>query len=279
MFNYWTEGGFIAWGQEPDPDTGRTPLQLFMDGRAQAAYNYDMYMRWSDIMFGGELVQKARMRNQSLTAEDYMQIGEWLNKQLKRYNVWVVLMPSNQFDQPFVRALEHNKDWRLAYLDDKQKLYVDVSTPRGQEIFNGIEDGSTKFPSESYRNIIRAHNALVFPIGPEQITKGLDCLIKSMEESPSRVASQMLEIYYDRYPQLRPRIVEFWKKILDDFTANEKRYLSSNGFYDRLAIALMAIGHLQPIAQAENNTNQVQSYEQKKAELVKVVETIRDRRW
>ncbi|MHC4221959.1 MAG: hypothetical protein ACYST9_06015, partial [Planctomycetota bacterium] len=37
MFNAWTEGGFIALSQEPDPETGRTPLQLFMDGRAQAA--------------------------------------------------------------------------------------------------------------------------------------------------------------------------------------------------------------------------------------------------
>ena len=35
MFNYWTEGGFIAWGQDPDPKTGRIPLQLFMDGRAR----------------------------------------------------------------------------------------------------------------------------------------------------------------------------------------------------------------------------------------------------
>ena len=43
MFNYWTEGGFIAWGQEPDPETGRTPLQLFMDGRAQAAYDVKVF--------------------------------------------------------------------------------------------------------------------------------------------------------------------------------------------------------------------------------------------
>ncbi|MGD0078290.1 MAG: hypothetical protein ABSB91_06660, partial [Sedimentisphaerales bacterium] len=63
MFNYWTEGGFIAWGQEPDPSTGKTPLQLFMDGRAQAAYNYDAYMTWSEIMFGGEVVRRAQMRN------------------------------------------------------------------------------------------------------------------------------------------------------------------------------------------------------------------------
>ena len=39
VFNYWTEGGFVAYGQIPDPNTGKTPLQLYMDGRAQAAYN------------------------------------------------------------------------------------------------------------------------------------------------------------------------------------------------------------------------------------------------
>ncbi|HUT62644.1 MAG TPA: hypothetical protein VMZ04_01685, partial [Anaerolineae bacterium] len=43
MFNYWTEGGFIAYGQEPDSATGKTPLQLFMDGRAQAAYEHDSF--------------------------------------------------------------------------------------------------------------------------------------------------------------------------------------------------------------------------------------------
>ena len=110
MFNYWTEGGFIAWGQDPDPNTGRTPLQLFMDGRAQAAYNYDAYMTWSEIMFGGDIVQRARIRQQNLTADDYVQIGEWLDNQLKRHNVWVVLMPANQFDTPFVMGLESNPE-------------------------------------------------------------------------------------------------------------------------------------------------------------------------
>ena len=60
MFNYWTEGGFIAWGQDPDPNTGKTPLQLFMDGRAQAAYDRRAYDLWANIMFGGPPVQRAR---------------------------------------------------------------------------------------------------------------------------------------------------------------------------------------------------------------------------
>ncbi len=62
MFNYWTEGGFIAWGQEPDPETGRIPLQLFMDGRAQAAYDVSVFDLWSDIFSGGPLPYAAAGR-------------------------------------------------------------------------------------------------------------------------------------------------------------------------------------------------------------------------
>ena len=80
MFNYWTEGGFIGWGQEPDPNTGFTPLQLFMDGRAQAAYEPKAYEVWSHIMAGGESVQIAKLRKQKL---DYTEIGRWINEQLK----------------------------------------------------------------------------------------------------------------------------------------------------------------------------------------------------
>ena len=35
VFNHWTEGGAVAFGQEPDEKTGEIPLKLFMDGRAK----------------------------------------------------------------------------------------------------------------------------------------------------------------------------------------------------------------------------------------------------
>ncbi|GAI95254.1 unnamed protein product, partial [marine sediment metagenome] len=97
MFNYWTEGGFIAWGQQPDPNTGKTPLQLFMDGRAQAAYDRKAYEVWSEIMFGGPLVQIARLRGHKLEDADYVEIGKWITERLKKRNVWVILMPAGQF--------------------------------------------------------------------------------------------------------------------------------------------------------------------------------------
>jgi hypothetical protein len=65
MFNYWTEGGALAFGQKPDPVTGDIPLKLFMDGRAQAAYNHDTFLLWQTIYYGGPLMQKLRQQQKS----------------------------------------------------------------------------------------------------------------------------------------------------------------------------------------------------------------------
>ncbi|MHC4755712.1 MAG: hypothetical protein ACYTBP_11275, partial [Planctomycetota bacterium] len=92
MFNYWTEGGFLAWGQQPDPNTGKTPLQLFMDGRAQAAYEPEFYRLWIHIISGGPTVRNATLRKQKLTSSDYKKVGKWIDEQLKKYDVWLVLM-------------------------------------------------------------------------------------------------------------------------------------------------------------------------------------------
>ncbi len=90
MFNYWTEGGFIAWGQQPDPNTGKTPLQLFMDGRAQAAYERESYETWANIMSGGPTAKQARIRKHKLNSKDYLKIGNWISAQLRAHDVWTV---------------------------------------------------------------------------------------------------------------------------------------------------------------------------------------------
>ena len=68
----------------------------------------------------------------------------------------------NQFDQPFVKGLEYTQSWRLIFLSDKQKLFVDISTPRGKQLFDGIEDGNTIYPDEVYRDIMISHNSLLY---------------------------------------------------------------------------------------------------------------------
>jgi hypothetical protein len=274
MFNYWTEGGFIAWGQIPDAD-GHTPLQLFMDGRAQAAYNYQSYQMWSEIMAGGPVSQKVMARGRNYTPEDYVKIGEWLDNRLKQSKVWVILMPSNQFDTPFVKGIEHNGNWRMVYLDDKQKLYVDISTPRGKEIFEGIENGETLYPEPCYRNILISHNILLFESSPERAEKGLQCAISAFDENQSRTAIQLIQIYYERYAQLRPGIDGYLQNYLTDFKANKKKYLNSNGYYFKAMGALVALGHLQPTLQGK----ELEQLEKDRTELQRAIETMQYKRW
>ncbi|MBN1391255.1 MAG: hypothetical protein JW947_00455, partial [Sedimentisphaerales bacterium] len=279
MLNYWTEGGFIAWGQQPDPNTGKTPLQLFMDGRAQAAYNYDAYMTWSEIMFGGDVVRKAQVRGQTLTETDLFEIGKWVNGEMKQRNVWVVLMPSGETDKPFVRGLEYNTDWRLVYLDDKQKLYVDITTPRGREIFDGIITGQTQYPYPATRNLMIANNMAVFRRDEQGIAAGTECVIKAMEERPSRIAINLLQIYYDSFPQARPRIDEFWERYLDDFLANEKQYINSDNFHYRTMGALVAINHMAPIVQSRKDEELMRLYASKSRELPRFLSKVNNMKW
>lgn len=49
VFNNWTQGGFIAYHQKPDPQTGMPPCKLYIDGRAQAAYSIDHYKHWISV--------------------------------------------------------------------------------------------------------------------------------------------------------------------------------------------------------------------------------------
>ena len=138
MFNYWTEGGFIAWGEEPDPDTGQTPLQLFMDGRAQAAYDVDAFDLWTDIMSGGPIARRPPWPATDLTTKDYIEIGNWVSEQLRKENVWVVLMPANQFDKPFVRGLRvQNTEWPIVYPTTSRSSSSTSRLAQGRKLCRG----------------------------------------------------------------------------------------------------------------------------------------------
>ena len=225
MFNYWTEGGFIAWGQEPDPNTGRTPLQLFMDGSAQAAYEPKVYYTWSTIMAGGPAVQSAAIRR---TTPDYVKVGQWIDEQLKKYDVWVVLMPLSDpevYNGPFVKGLERNPNWPLVFFNNTEKLFIDITTPQGQELFEGISNGKTLYPDEFTRNLIIAYHML----SPDQRKQGLDFAIKAFNLHPSQAPMQMI-LSAARYAELQPLIRDFCKNYFDEFAENKGLYAKQDGY-------------------------------------------------
>ncbi|MHC4575087.1 MAG: hypothetical protein ACYS76_13310, partial [Planctomycetota bacterium] len=267
MFNYWTEGGFIAWGQQPDPNTGKTPLQLFMDGRAQAAYMIEAYDLWSDIMGGGrvagQLIQSAKTRKRKLTPAEYEKIGTWVDEQLKKHDVWAILMPTGQFDTPFVRGLEQNRNWRLVFLNNKQKLLVDITDPQGRELFEGIPTGKTLYPDEFSKDLIIAHNLLLYGRDETAHRQGLDFAMKAFNLNPSHAPMQKIMYAARYYAELRPIVTRFCQDYLDRFAKEKGQWEKQDGYHHRIVAALNAASYLRQLAASRKDTARVQLYKAK----------------
>ncbi|MHC4623772.1 MAG: hypothetical protein ACYS4W_07700 [Planctomycetota bacterium] len=251
MFNYWTEGGFIAWGQQPDPNDGKTPLRLFMDGRAQAAYMVKAYDLWSHIMAGGrvagEIVRAAQLRGRALNSDDYRKIGKWVDQQLKAQKVWVVLMPAGEFDKPFVRGLEHDPNWRIIFINNKQKLFVDITTPEARELFEGLGTGKTVYPDEFSKNLFLAQNLLLYSPNPAERKQGLDYAIAAFEIEPSHAPMSMIR-YASRFPQLRHTVTRFCQDYFERFLKEKDQWAKDNGYHHKIVAALNAASYLQQFA-------------------------------
>lgn len=275
MFNYWTEGGFIAWAQEPDPNTGWTPLQLFMDGRAQAAYNRAAFDLWSYIMSGGlpesegyQVVQtaalKARMTGRELkdvlTSADYVKTGRSVDEALKGYDVWVALMPAGEFDSVFVRSLEYSPNWVLVFLNNKMKMFVDYTTAQGKALFDGIDTGQTRYPDDFSRSLTLAHNYLLYGKDSGQRKRGLDLAVHafSLNESPT----PMLELIVSaaRFAELVPLVTRFCRDYQDRFVKNRDVYIRQDGYRLRLEAARLACMHLQKVTRQQRNVKRAQLY-------------------
>ena len=274
MFNYWTEGGFVAWGQNPDPDTGKTPLQLFMDGRAQAAYEPEAYRVWSQIMFGGPIVQITRQRKQKFTSAKYAEIGKWIDKQLKKRDVWVVLMPAKEFNGYFVRGLERHPDWRLVFSNNKMKLFVDSSTPQAKELLERVV-----YPDDFTRYIMESRNLLLTGPDTDARKKGFELAIEAFRINPSGAAMRNIVVSAN-LSELEPFVSKFCKDYFDGFIENKDSYVKEHGYHHRMVAAFMAMDHLQRMAAREKNYGDVKLYTTKRQEFSREQSLmIKNKRW
>jgi hypothetical protein len=263
VFNYWTEGGFIAYGQIPDPNTGRTPLQLFMDGRAQAAYEPAAYKRWSDIMSGGPVVyQVTKVEKRALAGADYKKIGNWVDKELKGQEVWVVLMPTGQFETPFTKGLEYHTNWQVVFYNNKQKLFVDITTEQGKKIFDGISTGETLYPDEFSRNLIMAQTGFTFVQETNAKKKAFEFAKKAFNLNQSQAPMRQVMLA-TRFPELRAEAEKFCKDYFEKFEENIETWPNEHGYHHRIAAALNACSFLRQIAKREKRPEDAKKYDEK----------------
>ena len=152
-------------------------------------------------MNGGDPARMVQNAGRAFTASDYEAIGNWLDEQFQQENVCVVLMPVSQFDSEFVRGLDANPNWRPVYMDDEQRIYVDVKSQQGKELYMGMFTGQTKFPDEFSKLLTIGYN-LIRLQDEDNINKGCEFISQAFMQQPSQIAALELIRAMNLYPQL-----------------------------------------------------------------------------
>jgi hypothetical protein len=194
-------------------------------------------------MYGGPVAQSAIDRGHRLNQTDYVNIGRWVDVELKKRNVWVVLMPAGQYDCPFMRGIDSNPNWEMVFLDDTQRLYVDITTPKGKEVVNGILHGKIVYPGEFFKQLILAEKMLIYGKGENEKRLGLNSAIKAFEIKPSIVAMDLI-IDAARTPSLSDEVKAFCEKCVEDFINNKNVYLAKDGYRGRIVSAILGCYYL-----------------------------------
>lgn len=247
IFNHWTEGGAVAFGQTPDPATGEIPLKLFMDGRAQAAYNHSTFLLWNEISTGGPEAKKLFERGKKVTdwtTEDFRSVGQWIDEQLKQRDVWVTLMPASQDqqDSPFMRSLRTLPNWKTAYTDRMQRLLVDTDSEQGKTLIEKVLNGQAKFPDKLSESL-----TLTTAIFENNYARSMGDLYTIAKEGFEAFPHPSMTIALTRVsgvPQFRDEVTRDMTNYLEDFERNKDAYKKQDGYLYRLSSAQVAAVYL-----------------------------------
>ncbi|MFA5863284.1 MAG: hypothetical protein WC975_01200 [Phycisphaerae bacterium] len=243
LFNPWTDGGFAVWSQDADPVSGKVPLTVFIDGRAQAAYNSDLFVQYMNISSGGPLSQELRYAGRQPTPSDYEQIGKWLDQQLKQFNVSVILVSSRFADPIVLNAIGTLPNWRVVYIDNRSTLFVNIDNPDQRELYHGLTQNKLTFPDEFSKNLTLGFIFLRSPDEPIR-QEGLNHVLQAFRLKPSPIA--MLQIVVgSRDPKLKSQVDQICRAYLDDLNKNGKDYQRQNGFELRALSSQVAADYLQ----------------------------------
>ena len=285
MFNYWTEGGALAFGQQPDAGTGKTPLQLFMDGRAQAAYSHNKFDEWREIYGGGDtksMATKVRRGGKIANAEQMRKIGDYLTSLMEKDDIWVFVFPAKEYvinhKEPwavsyFPVAMPRHPDWVVAYADNHQVLYVNKKMARGQEVYGKLLKGELKFPTEMSENFTLARHYLIDR--DEGIRRrGFELAKRAFELEESSWTLMQLTNEAARWPELRKDVTEYIQSYMTEFEKNKAELFGQSGYLNKLSAAGIGSNYLSSIYKRANPALAAK-YKQLQEELYKEGRTMK----
>jgi hypothetical protein len=184
------------------------------------------------------------LAKRQLNDADFEKIGQWIEAQLKQYDVWVILMPVNEINSDFMVAMRKQMNWRTAYMDNYQFLLIDTDTPQGRQLLDDILNQKAKFPNAFSGELTLGKNLLA--LRDEGLSKrGLDHVMNAFEIDNSQ--APMLLLVNEaavRHEHLRAAATTYIAAWMDRFIANKEVYATEGGYTKKLVAAMIAANYL-----------------------------------
>jgi hypothetical protein len=240
MWNFWDEGGFLASCQQPDPVTGAPPVAIFIDGRAQAAYDVGALASYLDLLNGPG--RSGGLGESGEQVADVEALRAWTAPRLRELGVGVALVPAARQRTAFARAVAGLPGWQVAYADAEHTLFVDDHDAAGRALLARIETGTARFPDDASAKLTAALRLLAVP-SSEKALQAVQLASDSYRAEPTSIAV-LCAARAGRSPAAREAAGRFCREVAEEFVANRGRHRERSGYAKRLDAALVALEYL-----------------------------------
>lgn len=252
LFAFWQETGFVLWAQDPEPATGRLPVQVFIDGRAQGAYPIETFRQYVQLRDGGPTGVAVKQQERRFTAAEADEVRTFLQGNLRALGVNLALIPAEEARVPISQALFNTPGWQVVYMDHRHSLLADITTPAGKALADGVWNGSTRFPAGESAGLTRCF--LLLQRGDaasvrEALTLARQLLAAEPTQRAVAYTTQAAEM-----AGLGDELEAVLRATAEGYLGRREMLLHRDGYYQSLAAALAALGNLQTRAERRGDT-------------------------
>lgn len=154
----WEEGGFVEAAQQPDPGSGRTPLQVLIDGRAQEAFPAATLATYQELMAAGPPGAALAASGRGPTAAEASAMYAWVEHRLEELGIGIVLVTPGSTASMLSAALFNSAAWQVVYLDEHHSLLA--SRALEAELVAAVDAGRAAYPDDQSAAVTRAYLGL-----------------------------------------------------------------------------------------------------------------------
>lgn len=238
IWNFWEEGGYLAFCQEPTA-AGGIPVLVTIDGRAQGAYPVSAFRRYLELRDGGPLGRSALAAGRLLTAAERREVLDWTRGQLAGLGVGLADIHEAQRHLTVSLVLQDLPQWQPVYADNEHTLLADTTSAAGEALTRRAAQGTIVFPDEFSRCLtgaLRLRNS-------RSEADLLRLVALARQAHRLRPSARAVELAAAALPLAasRDQALAFLDEVVADFFAQRDRYRERDGYAGRVAAAQAAL--------------------------------------